>query len=82
VLHDNALRSLVHQLVAATHVDDAATAALTAMFASTDDALAAGPYAGCAQLLRGVVHVRPHDSYQRLCGSRTHAARAWREPAI
>jgi DNA-binding NtrC family response regulator len=64
--HD--LRSLVHVLVTASYFEDAATAILRAMFDCAEDALTAGPYAGRARILRGVVHLRSSDSYHRLFG--------------
>ncbi|MEO7729728.1 MAG: sigma 54-interacting transcriptional regulator [Kofleriaceae bacterium] len=38
------------------------------MFASAEEALAAGAYPTRARILRGVVHLRPEDSYQRIFG--------------
>ncbi|HEX3475863.1 MAG TPA: sigma 54-interacting transcriptional regulator, partial [Kofleriaceae bacterium] len=38
------------------------------MFACAEEALAVGPYGGRAQILRGVVHLRPAGNYQRLFG--------------
>lgn len=40
----------------------------TVVALGTGKAIAAGSYAGRARLLRGVVHLRPEDSYQRLFG--------------
>jgi len=65
---DDTLTSLVPRLVGATYFEDAATAVLQAMFACAEEALAAGPYASRGRLLRGVVHLRPEGSYQRLFG--------------
>jgi DNA-binding NtrC family response regulator len=62
------LASLIPRLVAATSFEDAATAVLSAMFAGVEAEIEAGPYRGQARLLRGVVHLRPHGSYQRLFG--------------
>lgn len=65
---DDSLSELVTRLVAATYFEDAATAVLEAMFACAEAALAAGPHGARARLLRGVVHLRPEGSYQRLFG--------------
>jgi DNA-binding NtrC family response regulator len=67
-VRDETLLSLVHRLVSATYFEDAATAALEAMFACVKEALAGSEYAGRARVLRGVVHLRPEGSYQRLFG--------------
>ncbi|MCU0682619.1 MAG: sigma 54-interacting transcriptional regulator [Polyangiaceae bacterium] len=66
--HDATLPSLVVRLAAATYFEDAAKALLEAMFACAEGALAAGPYASSGRLLRGVVHLRPEGTYQRLFG--------------
>jgi len=68
VLRDEILLSLVPRLVSATYFEDAATAVLQAMFACAEGALAASLYAATARILRGVVHLRPEGSYQRLFG--------------
>jgi DNA-binding NtrC family response regulator len=68
VSRDETLLSLVHRLVSATYFEDAATAALQAMLACAEEALADSTYAGTGRLLRGVVHLRPEGSYQRLFG--------------
>jgi DNA-binding NtrC family response regulator len=68
VSRDETLQSLVHRLVSATYFEDAATAALQAMFACAQEALTASAFADRARLLRGVVHLRPEGSYQRLFG--------------
>lgn len=65
---DDTLSALVPRLVAATYFEDAATAVLEAMFACAEDALAATPQHARGRLLRGVVHLRPEGSYQRLFG--------------
>ncbi len=54
---------LVSRLVGATYFDDAAVAVLEVMFDAAGAALA-----GRGRLLRGVVHLRPEGSYQRLFG--------------
>ena len=68
VPRDEPLLSLVPRLVSAAYFEEAASATLEAMFACAEDALAAGAHAGRARILRGVVHLRPEDSYQRLFG--------------
>jgi len=68
VPRDEPLLSLVPRLVSATYFEEAATAALQAMFACVEEALAAGSYATRARILRGVVHLRPEGSYLRLFG--------------
>lgn len=60
--------SLVTPLMAASSFEDAATVVLEAMLARVDAALADSEYASQGRLLRGVVHVRPGDSYQRIFG--------------
>ncbi|HEU4535339.1 MAG TPA: sigma 54-interacting transcriptional regulator, partial [Polyangiaceae bacterium] len=65
---DATLPSLVVRLAAAAYFEDAATALLEAMFACAEGALAASPYASRGRLLRGVVHLRPEGTYQRLFG--------------
>lgn len=68
MLHDESLISLVPRLVSATYFEEAATAVLQAMFACAEEALAGSPYAARVRILRGVVHLRPEGSYQRLFG--------------
>ncbi len=65
---DEALLSLVPQLVSAAYFEDAATATLQAMFSCAEEALATGSYPARVRILRGVVHLRPEDSYQRIFG--------------
>ncbi|WP_441289288.1 sigma 54-interacting transcriptional regulator [Sorangium sp. KYC3313] len=65
---DERFISLVPRLVSATYFDEAATAVLQAMFTCVEEALADSPFASRARILRGVVHLRPEDSYQRLFG--------------
>ncbi|MEO8900514.1 MAG: sigma 54-interacting transcriptional regulator [Polyangiaceae bacterium] len=65
---DEALSSLVSRLVGATYFEDAASALLQAMFACVDFAVAESPFAFRGRLLRGVLHLRPEGSYQRLFG--------------
>ncbi|HEY1690562.1 MAG TPA: sigma 54-interacting transcriptional regulator [Polyangiaceae bacterium] len=65
---DDTLSLLVPRLVTATYFEEAASAVLEALFARVDTALAESPYAETARLLRGVVHLRPDGTYQRLYG--------------
>jgi len=65
---DEALTLLVRRLVAATYFEDAATAILEIMFACVQSVLAGSSYASRGRLLRGVIHLRPAGSYQRLFG--------------
>ena len=60
--------SLVLRLTDVRCFEDAGSAVLEAMLACAELALAAGPYASESRLLRGVIHLRPGDSYQRLFG--------------
>ena len=62
------LTSLIPLLMAATCFEDAATGVLQAMLACAESALDAGPSAESGRLLRGMIHLRPADSYQRLYG--------------
>jgi hypothetical protein len=48
--------------------EEAATAALEAVLACAEEAVAASPFAKSARLLRAMVHLRPGDGYQRLFG--------------
>jgi DNA-binding NtrC family response regulator len=68
VARDETLRSFLPRLVSASYFEDAATATLESMFACAEEAFAAGSYAGRARILRGVVHLRPEDSYRRMFG--------------
>jgi len=68
VSQDESLSALVSRLVAAVYFEDAASALLQAMFACSDGALTDSPFAFRGRLLRGVVHLRPEGSYQRLFG--------------
>lgn len=65
---DELIASLISRLMAAASFEDAATAALHAMLRCAEAALTKSPYAPRGRLLRGVVHLRPADSYQRLFG--------------
>ncbi|WP_211365252.1 hypothetical protein [Polyangium fumosum] len=62
------LLSLVPRLVSASPFEEAATAVLQAMFACTAATFDGSPHATRARLLRGVVHLRPEGSYQRIFG--------------
>jgi DNA-binding NtrC family response regulator len=68
VSHDESFTSLVRCLVSATYFDEAATAVLQAMFACAEEAFADSPLVNRARILRGVVHLRPEGTYQRLFG--------------
>ncbi|WP_437953708.1 sigma 54-interacting transcriptional regulator [Sorangium sp. So ce296] len=68
VSRDEIFTALVPRLVSATYFEEAATAVLQAMFACVEEALADGPLASRARILRGVVHLRPEGTYQRLFG--------------
>jgi transcriptional regulator with AAA-type ATPase domain len=68
VPRDELLASLITRLIAATSFEDAATAVLQAMLGCAEAVLTQSPYAARGRLLRGVVHLRPADSYQRLFG--------------
>src|ERR1051325_243527 len=48
--------------------EDAAKQTLIAMLAVAEEHLARSPLAAKGRLLRGVLHLRPDDSYQRLFG--------------
>jgi DNA-binding NtrC family response regulator len=65
---EETLLSLVPLLVSAAYFEDAATSTLQAMFSCAEAVLATGSAPGRARVLRGVIHLRPEDSYQRLFG--------------
>jgi DNA-binding NtrC family response regulator len=60
------LRAAAVSLRSARTFEDAATAALAAMLAAADAALAGSAYAGRGRVLRGMVHFRPGEGYRRL----------------
>jgi DNA-binding NtrC family response regulator len=62
------LDALILRLVEARDFEDAAKVTLIAMLAAAEDQLARSPIASKGRLLRGVLHLRPDDSYQRLFG--------------
>jgi hypothetical protein len=64
----SSLDALIHHLLEARDFEDAAKATLVAMLAAAEEPLARSPLAGKGRLLRGVLHLRPDDSYQRLFG--------------
>src|SRR5215813_2227648 len=64
----SSLEALILDLLAANEFEVAAKSTLIAMLAAAEERLAASPLAGRGRLLRGVVHLRPDDSYQRLFG--------------
>jgi DNA-binding NtrC family response regulator len=86
------LPSMVSELAAARYFEEAAAAALRAMLSAAAEALAASPRPGRGRVLRGVIHLRPGDSYRRLWATEPepgpgapgadaaslHSATAWR----
>jgi len=62
------LPALLTRLMEAASFEDAATAALEAVLACAEEAVAESPFATSARMLRAVVHLRPSDGYQRLFG--------------
>src|SRR4051812_8473282 len=62
------LGPLILSLLDARTFEEAAKMALVAMLAAAEHRLAGSPLANRGRLLRGVVHLRPDDSYQRLFG--------------
>jgi DNA-binding NtrC family response regulator len=62
------LDPLIRRLLEAKDFEAAAQATLVAMLEAAEAQLAQGPLAGKGRLLRGVLHLRPDDSYQRLFG--------------
>jgi DNA-binding NtrC family response regulator len=62
------LDALILQLLKARDFEEAARATLVAMLSAAEHGLASSALAGKARLLRGVLHLRPDDSYQRLFG--------------
>ncbi len=65
---DDTIASLITRLMAAVCFEDAATATLTIMLGAAETALAADLQPARGRLLRGVIHLRPEGSYQRLFG--------------
>jgi DNA-binding NtrC family response regulator len=59
---------LILGLLEARTFEDAANRTLVAMLAAVEERLAGSPLANRGRLLRGVLHLRPDDSYQRLFG--------------
>jgi DNA-binding NtrC family response regulator len=62
------LGPLIRRLLEARDFEEAAEATLLAMLATADERLVRRPPAERGQLLRGVAHLRPDGSYQRLFG--------------
>jgi DNA-binding NtrC family response regulator len=62
------LPALLVRLMEAAYFEDAATAALEAVLACAEQAVAESRFASSARLLRAMVHLRPSDGYQRLFG--------------
>jgi len=59
---------LILRLREARDFEEAAKPTLVAMLAVAEDHLARSPLLSGSRLLRGVLHLRPNDSYQRLFG--------------
>jgi DNA-binding NtrC family response regulator len=68
VPHNETLASLATDLMASSCFEDAATVVLERMLAVARAVLESSEFGASSRLLRGVVHVRPGDSYQRLFG--------------
>jgi hypothetical protein len=64
----SSLGALIQHLLEARDFETAAKATLVAMLATAEARLASCQPAGKGRLLRGVLHLRPDDSYQRLFG--------------
>ena len=64
----DSLGPLILRLLEARDFEAAAKLTLVAMLTVVEDQLARSPVAGKGRLLRGVLHLRPDDSYQRLFG--------------
>lgn len=62
------LSTFLTRLVGAPSFEGAGRALLEATFERVDAALAGGPYVSLGRILRGVIHLRPDGSYQRLFG--------------
>src|ERR1700733_9124611 len=62
------LGPLIVHLLSARDFEEAAQAVLVAMLATAAEHLVRSPLAERGQLLRGVLHLRPNDGYQRLFG--------------
>ena len=63
-----ALGPLILSLRESRDFEEAAKRTLVAMLAVAEDRLARTPLVDKGRLLRGVLHLRPHDGYQRLFG--------------
>lgn len=64
----DSLGPLILRLREARDFEEAAKQTLVTMLAVVEDHLARNPLVGGGRLLRGVLHLRPNDSYQRLFG--------------
>src|ERR1041384_978467 len=62
------LGPLILSLLDATTFEEAAKPMLVDMLSAAEDCIARSPLANRGRLLRGVIHLRPDDSYQRLFG--------------
>ena len=66
LLIDKLLSKLVEALRTTTTFAEAAAATLRPMLAVTARSIAASPFASSGRVVRGMVHLRPNDGYQRL----------------
>ncbi len=66
LLFDKLLSKLVEALRATTTFEQAAGATLRTMISLTARSLAASPFASTGRVVRGMLHLRPDDGYQRL----------------
>ena len=64
----SSLDALILHLLETRDFEEAAKGTLVAMLDAAEERFAASPLAGKGRLLRGVLHLRPDDSYQRLFG--------------
>ena len=68
MLSSDPLSSRIFPLLSAKDFDEAAEKTLVAMLTVAEEHLALSPLAGKGRLLRGMLHLRPDDGYQRLFG--------------
>jgi DNA-binding NtrC family response regulator len=68
VSHDRTVASLVPRLLSASDFDAAAAAVLDVMLVSAEQALSQSRFDSRGRMLRGVMHLRPGGSYQRVIG--------------
>jgi Sigma-54 interaction domain len=62
------LDDFLRHLLDARDFEAAARVTLVTMLAAAEEQLARGALAGKGRMLRGIIHLRPNDSYQRLFG--------------